>query len=186
MNETVIDLMLNRNCSQDCPFLRKIQDKHVYLCTEYRVFLEVDKYGLPRKNGRCGIKEVDNARQTLYALSKQLDNMESGVLTREDNFLLRNIISVLDNSEREAISQILNIPEMTQNFIKSFEKQPKDNELLANTRALIKEYKNKYLDKQKKQNRSRPEENKANETEEQMRMRLFLEKQREKSGRNGL
>lgn len=186
MDEIITFLALERNCPKDCPFLRKLQGKHVYLCTEYRVFLEVDKYGLPRRSGKCGIKEVDNAKETLKSLVKKLDNVGPDILTREDNMLLRNMIAVLDQSERETINQILETSSIAQKFMKAFEKQPKDNELLSNTRALLKEYEEKYVDKQKKQNRSRPEENKANETEEQTRLRLLLEKHHEQSGRNGL
>ncbi len=187
MDETITYWDLERNCPKDCPFLRKLQDKHIYLCVEYRLFLENDKYGLPRKSSKCGTQEVDNAKETLKKLAKHLDNLGLDVLTREDNALLRNIIAVLDQSEREAVATILNSPDLAQSFIKSCEKQPKDNELVSNIRAVITEYEKKYKDKQKKQNRSRPEDNKSNEeTDEKLRLRALLQKMHEKNGRNGL
>lgn len=187
MDEAITYWDLERNCPKDCPFLRKLKDKHIYLCVEYRLFLENDKYGIPRKSGKCGTKEVDNAKETLKKLSEQLDNVGPDVLTRDDNALLRNIMAVLDKSERETVATILDSPDLAQSFIKAFERQPKDHELVSNIRAVITEYEEKYVDKQKKQNRSRPEENKSNEeTDEKLRLKALIEKMREKNGRNGL
>ena len=40
MDESITYWDLERNCPKDCPFLRKLKDKHIYLCVEYRLFLE--------------------------------------------------------------------------------------------------------------------------------------------------
>ncbi len=176
---------LEHNCPLSCPFVRKIQDKHIFLCTEYRVFLETDKYGLPKRSGKCGHKEVDNAKAVLKSLVSHLDNSTIS-LTREDKDLLKNVMLILDSSEREVLEMVLNTKSMAQTFCDSFNKQPKDNSLIANTRALLKEYEKKYFKSDKDKNRSHSEEEKEiEERKRQEQLRLFLEKNREKSGRNG-
>ncbi len=156
-NDTLTYQELEHNCPLSCPFLRKIPEKHFFLCCEYRVFLETDKYGLPRRSGKCGIKDIDNAKAVLKSLSEHLDK-STIELTREDKELLKNVMLVLDSSEREALDMLLNTQSIAKAFTESFNKQPKDSSLLANTRALIKEYEEKYLKSNKEKNRSKSQE----------------------------
>ncbi len=186
MNDEVLTYQdLEHNCPLSCPFVRKIQEKHIFLCTEYRVFLEINKYGLPRRSGKCGIKEVDNAKEVLKSLNAHLDN---GLLTltREDKDLLKNVMLILDSSEREVLDMVLKTQSLAKTFCDSFNKQSKDASLVANTRGLLKEYEKKYFKTEKDKNHSRSEEEKEiDERKRQEQLRLLLEKNREKSGRNG-
>ncbi len=175
---------LEHNCPLSCPFLRKFHDKHIFICTEYRVFLETDKYGLPKRSGKCGIKDIDNAKDVLKSLSENLDKPEL-VLTHEEKDLLKNIVLLLDNSERGMLEAILKTDSIAKKFCDSFHKLPQDNSLLPNTRALLEEYEEKYLKEDREKNRSRPAEDKQfEETKRQEYLRLLIAKNQEKSGHN--
>ena len=83
-----------------------------------------DKYGSPEVQG---FKDVLNA-----------DGMP--LLSRQTKTLLMNLFMVLDNSEKEMLKDILQNPKQVESFLDSFQKQPQDNDLLKNVRALVYEY----------------------------------------------
>ncbi len=186
MSESITYQDLEKNCPISCPFLRKLPDKHVYLCTEYHSFLEIDKYGLPRRNGQCGVQEIDNAVEVLKSVSVSIDLWGPHVLTLDDKQLLNNIACVLDNSERTTLAFILENKNTAKAFMNTFAHQPKDADLVANTRAVIREYEEKYLDKEELQKRHiQSRSNQLKSTQKQMeednlRFRLIME-QKEKN-----
>lgn len=186
MSENITFQDLEKNCPLGCPFLRKLPDKHVYLCTEYRKFLELDKYGMPRRNSQCGVQEVDNAVSVLKSMASNIDLWGPYVLSLDDKQLLNNIMCVLDNSERMVLAFILENQHTAKSFMNTFARQPKDSDLVMNTRAVIREYEEKYLDKdelKKRKTQALSKQSKSSEKQmedDNLKLQLLL-KQKEKN-----
>ena len=69
-----------------------------------------------------------------------LDGPDMPMMSRQTKTLLTNLFLVLDNSEKEMLKSILQNANQVEAFLSSFQKQPQDQDLLANTRALIYDY----------------------------------------------
>lgn len=59
------------------------------------------------------------------------------LLTRETNTLLMNLFMVMDASEQAMLMSILQNQNQIAAFLEAFSKQPQDNDLLKNVRALV-------------------------------------------------
>lgn len=178
---------LQRLCPWTCSFLRKKKNAYVFLCVAYMSFLEIDGVGCVKRCRRCGENVAYGEYVDFKALLDELNDNFPDMLTREQNSLLDNIFQVLDKSEQMLLTAVLDHPDVADSFLKQFEKQPKDNDLLANTRAVLREYEDKDLtqdpalrmklgrqldnDKRKKN---------AHDPEQQMQLGHLLEQQRNK------
>jgi len=83
-----------------------------------------DKYGSPEAQEFNGI----------------LDAEGMPLLTRQTKTLLMNLFLVMDKSEKEMMKNILQNKNQVESFLEVFQKQPQDNDLLKNVRALVYEY----------------------------------------------
>ena len=83
-----------------------------------------DKYGSPEAQG----------------FKDMLDAEGMPLMTRQTKTLLMNLFLVMDKSEKEMIKNILQNKNQIEAFLDSFQKQPQDNDLLKNVRALVYEY----------------------------------------------
>ena len=83
-----------------------------------------DKYGSPEAQG----------------FKDMLDAEGMPLMTRQTKTLLMNLFLVMDKSEKEMIKNILQNKNQIEAFLESFKKQPQDNDLLKNVRALVYEY----------------------------------------------
>lgn len=65
--------------------------------------------------------------------------LDSGfpLMERQTKTLLMNLFMVMDNSEKDMIKNIMINPKQTDNFLKQFQKQPQDKDLLKNVRAVV-------------------------------------------------
>lgn len=176
---------LQRLCPLTCPFLRKKKDTYVFLCLAYESFLEVDQKGCVKRNRRCGENISYGEFVDFKALLDKLNNNFPDIMTREQNSLLENVFQVLDKSEQHLLTVVLDNPDLADSFLKQFEKQPKDNDLLANTRAVLREYEEKDLTKdpvlqQKLGLQLDKTKKSAQDVEQQMQLGRLLEIQRNK------
>lgn len=87
-----------------------------------------DKYGSPEAQGFKDLLDMDGMP----------------LMSRQTKTLLMNLFLVLDNSEKEMMKHVLQTPNQVEAFLDSFQRQPQDQDLLANTRALLYEYDRKY------------------------------------------
>ena len=69
-----------------------------------------------------------------------LDGPDMPLISRQAKTLLTNLFLVLDNSEKEMLKSILQNNSQVEAFLETFQKQPQDQDLLANTRAIIYDY----------------------------------------------
>ncbi|MDY6407562.1 MAG: hypothetical protein SPL08_02500 [Pseudomonadota bacterium] len=83
-----------------------------------------DKYGSPEAQG----------------FKDMLDAEGMPLLSRQTKTLLMNLFLVMDKSEKEMIKNILQNKNQIESFLENFKKQPQDNDLLKNVRALVYEY----------------------------------------------
>ena len=83
-----------------------------------------DKYGSPEAQEFKGILDADGMP----------------LMSRQTKTLLMNLFLVMDNSEKEMMKDILQNPKQIESFLNSFQKQPQDQDLLKNVRALIYDY----------------------------------------------
>ncbi|MBR6411915.1 MAG: hypothetical protein IKS41_01990 [Alphaproteobacteria bacterium] len=83
-----------------------------------------DKYGSPEAQEFKGM----------------LDAEGMPLLSRQTKTLLMNLFMVMDKSEKEMVKNILQNKNQVEAFLESFQKQPQDNDLLKNVRALVYEY----------------------------------------------
>lgn len=134
---------LQRLCPLTCPFLQKKKDAYVFLCAIYQSFLEIDRKGGVRRHRRCGEDVTYGEFVDFKTILDKLNANSSGVISYEQNSLLENIFQVLDKSEQNLLMTILGSPDLADSFLKQFEKQPKDNDLLVNTRSVLREYEEK-------------------------------------------
>ncbi len=88
------------------------------------------------------------------ALLDKISKDESTLLTKQNQTLLANLFMVLDNSEKSMMNAIFKSPGRLQSFLKQFDHQPKDSNLLKDTRRILYEENEKRLaDKQRQTNR---------------------------------
>lgn len=59
------------------------------------------------------------------------------LMERQTKTLLMNLFMVMDNSEKDMIKNIMINPKQADNFLKQFQKQPQDKDLLKNVRAVV-------------------------------------------------
>ena len=83
-----------------------------------------DKYGSPEAQG----------------FKDMLDAEGMPLLSRQTKTLLMNLFLVMDKSEKEMVKNILQNKNQIESFLDAFKKQPQDNDLLKNVRALVYEY----------------------------------------------
>ena len=83
-----------------------------------------DKYGSPEAQG----------------FKDMLDAEGMPLMTRQTKTLLMNLFLVMDKSEKEMVKNILQNKNQVESFLDNFKKQPQDNDLLKNVRALVYEY----------------------------------------------
>ena len=83
-----------------------------------------DKYGSPEAQG----------------FKDMLDAEGMPLMTRQTKTLLMNLFLVMDKSEKEMMKNILQNKNQVESFLENFKKQPQDNDLLKNVRALVYEY----------------------------------------------
>jgi len=83
-----------------------------------------DKYGSPEAQG----------------FKDMLDAEGMPLMTRQTKTLLMNLFLVMDKSEKEMMKNILQNKNQIESFLENFKKQPQDNDLLKNVRALVYEY----------------------------------------------
>lgn len=91
---------------------------------------------------------------------------------RATKTLLTNLFMVLDNSEKEMLKNVLSNPQQVEAFLKQFEKQPQDRDLLRNTRALLYDYDKRRQDRREHEQMMRTAE-------------IYRLHQRQRSGRPG-
>jgi len=83
-----------------------------------------DKYGSPEAQG----------------FKDMLDAEGMPLMTRQTKTLLMNLFLVMDRSEKEMVKNILQNKNQVEAFLENFKKQPQDNDLLKNVRALVYDY----------------------------------------------
>lgn len=83
-----------------------------------------DKYGSPEAQG----------------FKDMLDAEGMPLMTRQTKTLLMNLFLVMDKSEKEMVKNILQNKNQIESFLENFKRQPQDNDLLKNMRALVYEY----------------------------------------------
>ena len=83
-----------------------------------------DKYGSPEAQGFKDMLDADGMP----------------LMTRQTKTLLMNLFLVMDKSEKEMLKNILQNKNQIESFLESFQRQPQDNDLLKNVRALVYEY----------------------------------------------
>ena len=83
-----------------------------------------DKYGSPEAQG----------------FKDMLDAEGMPLMTRQTKTLLMNLFLVMDKSEKEMVKHILQNKNQVESFLESFKRQPQDNDLLKNVRALVYDY----------------------------------------------
>ena len=83
-----------------------------------------DKYGSPEAQG----------------FKDMLDAEGMPLMTRQTKTLLMNLFLVMDKSEKEMVKNILQNKNQVESFLESFKRQPQDNDLLKNVRALVYDY----------------------------------------------
>jgi len=88
--------------------------------------------------GKYGSPEAQDFKDLLGA-----DGMP--LVSRQTKTLLMNLFLVMDNSEKEMMKNILQTPTQVESFLESFQRQPQDQDLLKNVRALIYDYDKKIL-----------------------------------------
>jgi hypothetical protein len=123
-----------------------------------------DKYGAPEVQEFSGI-------------------LDSGfpLMERQTKTLLMNLFMVMDNSEKDMIKNIMINPKQADNFLKQFQKQPQDKDLLKNVRAVVYE-----ADRKRQLELARNRVQERNLQQEQMRQQqerlrtLQLKKQRQR------
>lgn len=176
---------LQRLCPLDCPFLRKKRDSYVFLCVSFMTFLEVDKIGCVKRCRRCGENVSYDSYVDFKDLLDKLNDNFPDMLSKEQNSLLDNIFQVLDASEQALLTTVLDNPDAADSFLKSFKKQPRDDDLLANTRAVLREYEDKNLTQDPMQQKrlglqlSKGTKS-AQDVDQQMNLARLLEQQRNK------
>jgi len=67
------------------------------------------------------------------------------LLSRQNKTLLSNLFQVLDNSEKSMMNAILQSPGRLESFLKQFDHQPKDMNLLKDTRRILYEENDKLV-----------------------------------------
>ena len=123
-----------------------------------------DKYGAPEVQEFSGI-------------------LDSGfpLMERQTKTLLMNLFMVMDNSEKDMIKNIMINPKQADTFLKQFQKQPQDKDLLKNVRAVVYE-----ADRKRQLELARNRVQERNLQQEQMRQQqerlrtLQLKKQRQR------
>lgn len=83
-----------------------------------------NKYGSPEAQGFKDMLDADGMP----------------LMSRQTKTLLMNLFLVMDNSEKEMMKNILQTPTQIESFLESFQRQPQDQDLLKNVRALIYDY----------------------------------------------
>lgn len=72
------------------------------------------------------------------------------LLTKGTQNLLLNLFQVLDNSEKEMMRNVMQSSQRAQAFLEKFKSQPKDNDLLKNTRHLLYDAEQKRREEEKR------------------------------------
>lgn len=67
------------------------------------------------------------------------------LLSRQNKTLLMNLFQVMDNSEKSMMNSILQSPGRLKSFLKQFDHQPKDMDLLKDTRRILYEENDKLM-----------------------------------------
>ncbi len=111
--------------------------------------------------------------QELKALLGDLNPAFPDLLTREVNKLLIHLFQVLDRSEQQMMMSALQNEKTAARFLEQFSKQPQDNDLLRNTRAVLYE-----IDSQEKQRQAERELNRQKEQREQQMQQMRLLRER--------
>lgn len=111
--------------------------------------------------------------QELKAVLGDLKPAFPDLLTREVNKLLIHLFQVLDRSEQQMMMSALQNEKTAARFLEQFSRQPQDNDLLRNTRAVLYE-----IDSKEKQRQAELELNRRKEQQEQQlqQMRLLRER----------
>ena len=139
---------IERLCPRDCKFLFKKENCGLFLCIAYTRFLENDKNGFPQRCLLCGSERNSTNLTVLNQLYAQVRKTSPDFLSNEQWTVLTNLFQVMDRSEQETMMIVLNNQNLCQKFLKAFQQQPLDNDLLANTRAVLKSCE-KELEKEK-------------------------------------
>lgn len=82
-----------------------------------------------------------------------LDAEGMPLMSRQTKTLLMNLFQVLDNSEKDMIKNVLQNPKQVESFLEQFERQPQDNDLLKNVRALVYDYDRRAKEMEREQQR---------------------------------
>ena len=127
-----------RLCPKDCKFLFKKDNVGLFLCVAYARFLENDKNGFPLRCVLCGSEHKPTNLTVLTQLYDKVRKTSPDLLSNEQWNTLTNIFQVLDHSEQEMMMIVLGNQNLCQKFLKDFQNQPMDKDLLANTRAVLK------------------------------------------------
>lgn len=128
---------IERLCPKDCKFLFKKENVGLFLCVAYARFLENDKNGFPLRCVLCGSEHKPTNLTVLSQLYVKVRKTSPDFLSNEQWNVLTNLFQVLDGSEQEMMMIILSNQDTCQKFLKDFQNQPLDNDLLANTRAVL-------------------------------------------------
>ena len=129
---------IERLCPKDCKFLFKKDNVGLFLCVAYARFLENDKNGFPLRCVLCGSEHKPTNLTVLSQLYNKVRKTAPDFLTNEQWNVLTNVFQVLDCSEQEMMMIVLKNQNLCQKFLKDFQNQPMDKDLLANTRAILK------------------------------------------------
>lgn len=129
---------IERLCPKDCKFLFKKENIGLFLCIAYTRFLENGKNGFPLRCVLCGSEHKPTNLTVLSQLYAKVRKTSPDFLSNEQWNALTNIFQVLDNSEQEMMMIVLANQNLCQQFLKEFQNQPMDKDLLANTRAVLK------------------------------------------------
>lgn len=82
------------------------------------------------------------------------------LMSRQTKTLLMNLFLVMDNSEKEMMKNILQNRHQVDSFLEVFQKQPQDQDLLKNVRALVYDYerKGREMELTRQRNRERDQQ----------------------------
>lgn len=89
-----------------------------------------------------------SARPNLKNFSADLNKIADDnptLLSRQNKTLLMNLFQVLDNSEKSMMNALFQSPGRLESFLKQFDHQPKDMDLLKDTRRILYEENDKLV-----------------------------------------
>ena len=98
------------------------------------------------------------------------------LITRQTKTLLMHLFLVMDKSEKEMMKNILQNVKLVDSFLKTFSKQPHDQDLLRNVRAVVYEYDKKHREMERQNEKIR-----LNQRQELQRQNRLLQLQRKKT-----